>query len=73
MTLPTRKRYRFFIYRATFYPGGANEVPEERVIETDDPHAHARELCTHDAIHKVEFKEDLPSLAWDRSKDPCDD
>lgn len=48
------KRYVFFIYRDTWTAGGDSEMPEERVIATDDPAAKARELCKGQ-ITRVEY------------------
>lgn len=47
-------KYRFFIYRGVFYPG-QDTAPEERVIETDDPEAKAKELCKG-AVDRVDWE-----------------
>jgi len=49
-----KPRWKFFLYRETFYPGGSSEEPEVRVIATADPARTAQELC-RGAIQRVDW------------------
>lgn len=49
-----RRKWKFFLYRDTFYPGGSEADPEERVLETSDPERTARDLCKG-AIQRVDW------------------
>jgi hypothetical protein len=46
-------KYRFYLYRDTFFPGEAS-APEVRIIETDDPQATGEALAQK-AFHTVQW------------------